>query len=734
MGNSKRKENNNKLIKKIKLNNFLCHSNTSLEFHPGITVFVGHNGSGKSSIIDSITFALFDEHTRKSNKNLLTRGMEGSISNETGSFVTMNFSIGSSDYRVQRQIDMQGRLISARLEQAVKPEKSDKKQVGNNNSNHNEIIYRPIISGERRQLGESVIHEIESIMGMNYSKLQIAGIIQQGEISKIIDSQPKEFKELLNNMIGLDRLDKSFNYMHGIIEEFRKILREKTLGYDDSQIGILRTKIQDNQTKLIKSKDILRDVSEKIAIKTESLIELDKQIEVLEPKIIKLSEIKSLENTLVKYFKERSNSLNKEIENSSRMIRDIINALDVLKDKEITLITIQMVGSEKEELNNKINNVVGEIGKLEGFTECAQKIQIIDGKCPVCNSNIISINHMFDISHIKKELTRKNEEKKSLISEISNLNKEEFDLKKKEREIIAADRTLINYHYDPNINVEKMERNLDRLRKEFHEISNLSLENLDNVDLSIYKMDDYSTNLIDHIINLREIVYDVDINSFQQKKVLRNNLSKEMIYVHNQKAVLEKTILDMEQENSDFKSLISELQCASSFISDLERIRTTVFNRDGIVSSSLRTRALSLISTKASEYIKVFNVGLSRITLVEKPREIKVICYGKRGEIDTVSLSGGEKVAVSLAIRMGIAFLMGASKIDFIILDEPTTNLDEERRRTFVKIISEVFSKGAGPLNQLIIITHDEEIFENSEIEQVYRFQMTERGSIVTAI
>ena len=66
--------------------------------------------------------------------------------------------------------------------------------------------------------------------------------------------------------------------------------------------------------------------------------------------------------------------------------------------------------------------------------------------------------------------------------------------------------------------------------------------------------------------------------------------------------------------------------------------------------------------------------------------------------------------------------------------DEPTTNLDEERRRTFVKIISEVFNKGTGPLNQLIIITHDEEIFEDSEIEQVYKFQMTERGSLVKAI
>ena len=71
-------------------------------------------------------------------------------------------------------------------------------------------IYRPVISGERKRLGESVISEIEKILDIDYQKLQIASIIQQGEINKIIDSQPKEFKELLNNMIGLDRLDASF--------------------------------------------------------------------------------------------------------------------------------------------------------------------------------------------------------------------------------------------------------------------------------------------------------------------------------------------------------------------------------------------------------------------------------------------------------------------------------------------------------------------------------------------
>ena len=595
-------------------------------------------------------------------------------------------------------------------------------------------IYRPMISGERKQLGESVIRETESIMGINYTKLQIAGIIQQGEISKIIDSQPKEFKELLNNMIGLDRLDKSFNNMHNVIEEFRKILREKTQGYDDNQINILIRKTKDNESRLLQSKQTLNTVLVQLSQKTETLNELEKQIEILEPKIAKLSEIRSLENTLLKYFRERSNSLKTEIDKSQRMIVDIKNAVRFLRDKDEVFMTIQMVNSESDELNSKVIKVEGEIGKLKGFTECAQKIQIKDGKCPVCNSEIISLNQMFDISHINFELNKKIKEKQFLLSEISKLNKEEMEFKRKEKNIISAERTLLNYDFDIDGSIDTLEHKLENLKKDHQSLSKLQLDTLANINLSAYKLDEYSANLIDIIQNMRKDVIEVDLNSYQQKKLTKNKLSAEMVNIHNQKAILEKTIVDIQRENSEFQTLITELSSAAKFISDLENIRSTVFNRDGIVSSSLRTRALNLISAKASEYINIFNVGLSKITLIEKPREIKVLCYGKRGEIDTVSLSGGEKVAVSLAIRMGIAFLMGSSKIDFIVLDEPTTNLDEERRRSFVKIISDVFSKGMSPLSQMIIITHDEEIFENSEVEQVYKFKMTEKGSSVSVV
>jgi exonuclease SbcC len=521
--------------------------------------------------------------------------------------------------------------------------------------------------------------------------------------------------------------------MHSIIDEFRNSLREKTGGYDDHYINMLITKAEENKNRIEKSKISLNVVHSDLSKITNELLEMEKEIEDLEPKISKLQEIKTLEATLLKYLREKSFSLKTEIEKIKKTISEVKNSLSVLGNKDEVLITLQMVQSEKEELNKKANKLEGEMGKLNGFTECAKKIQIKDGKCPVCNSKITTINDMFDISHIKQELDKKQKEKALITSEILKLNMEELDFRKKEKNIISAEKTLSSYDVSVDQNVEFLEEKLVSLNKDFQIISNLNFNNFKGIANWLpYKVDEYSANLIDVTMKMKDDVVDVDINVLKQKKDLKNRLSSKFIDTQNQKAILEKTISDLEIEVIELDKLKSELYSASGFISDLEKIRSKVFNRDGIVSSSLRTWALNLISVKSSDYINTFNVGISKISLIEKPREIKVLCYGKRGEIDIISLSGGEKVAVSLALRMGIAYLMGSSKIDFIVLDEPTSNLDEERRRSFVKIISDVFSKGIGPLSQIIIITHDEEIFENSEIEQIYRFSMSDKGSIVT--
>src|SRR3989304_2716998 len=85
------------MITAVELGNFLSHSDTTLEFDNGVTVFVGNNGAGKSSIIDAITFALFGQHTRKSNKGLIKRGTNHA-------FATVTFNLNGKQYRAERKI------------------------------------------------------------------------------------------------------------------------------------------------------------------------------------------------------------------------------------------------------------------------------------------------------------------------------------------------------------------------------------------------------------------------------------------------------------------------------------------------------------------------------------------------------------------------------------------------------------------------------------------------------
>ena len=59
------------IIKKLILKNFKSHKNTTIEFNKGITIIVGENGVGKSSILEGITYALFKKSTL--NQNDLTQ-------------------------------------------------------------------------------------------------------------------------------------------------------------------------------------------------------------------------------------------------------------------------------------------------------------------------------------------------------------------------------------------------------------------------------------------------------------------------------------------------------------------------------------------------------------------------------------------------------------------------------------------------------------------------------------
>jgi DNA repair exonuclease SbcCD ATPase subunit len=87
---------------KIKWKNFLSTGNqwTEVDFEKHHTnLIIGTNGAGKSTVLDALTFVLFNKPFRKINKPQLVN-----TTNEKDCLVEIQFSINSRDYLVRRGI------------------------------------------------------------------------------------------------------------------------------------------------------------------------------------------------------------------------------------------------------------------------------------------------------------------------------------------------------------------------------------------------------------------------------------------------------------------------------------------------------------------------------------------------------------------------------------------------------------------------------------------------------
>jgi len=694
------------MIESVELTNFISHKDTALKFDNGVTLFIGNNGSGKSSVIDAVTFALYGQHTRKSNKNLIKRGCNSSL-------VQVEVTLGGRRFKAIRGLNPSGQLINAKLIE-LKPDGMIE-----------------IVTGERKQFAESVVDEVTKVLGLDYSKLRVAAVVQQGELDTIIKAQPREFKELINSLFGLDKLDFAFQSMKELIQLFRVKLRSK-IGYDDSQISDVNEALDSIQTEYKEALDVLKGLEEEKRYLGDKIGQLNSVIEKLEPLNSKINELKGTESALINYVSSERTKIAKELAKKVELVNNAKKYLEVLAKKERVESKLAKLQKSLSVLDKSIQNISNDIGKLKGLLEFGDKLQIVDGRCPVCNSPVNKINKIYDVSHIKKELHAKTREQKKLHEEKESLKANEQKLRREELEVSNAESFLKDNKIRNIDDVKRIEDEIESTKYEIKKIPEKIAKEADPEQLAI---DDYSRGLATNIAKLRNEVKDFDTKKYESAK-------------REQQELLRKRLPDLEEEIGEYKNKVKqaekeldklklaaeELDKASQYVKLFENIRNSVYNRDGMVGMSLRTWALRTISQKASEYTAMFNMSISRLELKEKARDVSVECYGRSGTIDMESLSGGEKVAIALALRLGMAYVMGSGRLDFIVLDEPTTHLDEERRKSLVRIITEAFRTGLGPLSQMIIITHDAEIFENADVDCVYKFVMTTDGTKVSQI
>jgi DNA repair protein SbcC/Rad50 len=696
------------MIKAIELVNFISHSRTLLAFNRGVTIFVGHNGSGKSSIIDAITFALYGQHTRKTNKNLVRRGSEVS-------WLNLRFSVGSKEYNAYRRLGSNGQSQLAKFDQVL--------DSGN-------IVEKNVVSGERKQFGDSMSGEIAKTLGIDYKKLRVAAVVQQGELSSIIDSKPKEFKELLNSLIGIDRLDTAYQTMYEVVDRFRERLRDKNGGFDDKQIASIKSAIQSRNTDLQDAENQLKKLEAQRDMLKEQIFHTENEIQRMEPLILQSRELHSTEDALVKYVTSKRISMAQEVERLEGLVSETRESRKAISEKEEVEINLQMIKSEIEEMESRIVLNERENGRLNGVLECAKRIEIRDdGTCPLCGSPVqVEIQNIFDLNIIETEIRRKIEERKKLLTEKVGLKTEERIMEEKEKKIESAEMFLASTCVEGSKSILDLESELVRGKSDLLRIPEILTKINDPRELVI---DDFSKSLVDNIINLRSQTKGLKMQDYTNSKLKKTKLSNELLDLNAKLGGIEVIIRECKNTIDTSNKILLALEDAVELLNNLEKIRSKVFNRDGPVALRLRSWVLKVLSAKASEYLSMFKIGISKIELTEKARDVQVTCYGTYGDIDMDSLSGGEKVAVALALRLAIAQMVSLNKLDFIILDEPTIHLDEERRKSLVNIISDFFKEGLGPLSQIIIITHDAEIFEDSDVDGVFRFTMGANGSVV---
>jgi len=689
------------MITSIELGDFLSHSNTEIEFENGVTVFVGDNGAGKSSIIDAITFALFGQHTRKSNKGLIKRG-----SNQ--GFAKVGFSINGKQFEAVRKIDSKGTL-AATFAEIVDGERVE------------------IAAGERKQFGESMTQEVEKVIGLDFEKLKIASIVQQGELNTIINAKPKEFKELLNAIIGIDKLDVASESMKAVNKDFRERIRD-TFGYDDTHIEILSHDLERYRKETDESKPGKKTLELKQEKLKGDVDDLRKKVESDTPKIDKINQLESRKKELSAYAKEAIREIQHQISENERKIHDCEGCFEYAPLKPDLESKILKVEEAVEDTVRKIQEMTNQTTSLKEKLSLASKLQLKDNKCPVCDSNVEKLNPLFQEEHLRQEISVMQGQIVSKEKERDMYNQKKKEFSAKLQKARDAEATLRAYSVNSKEELIKIQEDTKTKKQKIPLTANGSL-----VEMSV--IDTHAKMIFENISKLEDETRGFDEREFNSLKITINEKQTSLSQIDQQIGAISEKISKGEEQISAIEKAIAGLRTVKEYVVNLNEIQTNVFSRDGPVATSLRSWALNTISAKASEYLSLLNTKIQRISLSEKARDISIACHSKSEVLELESLSGGEKVSVALALRLGMASLLGASNLNLMILDEPTTHLDAERKKSLVEVLSQLSDiSNLESRMQFLIITHDAEIFEDSTVEQIYKFESSEQGSKVTVL
>jgi DNA repair exonuclease SbcCD ATPase subunit len=201
------------IAKKLILHNYYSHTDTELTFDKEIYSIIGKiegtnksNGSGKSSIVRGINFALWGDATEseKSGRNLQVKG-DALIYNDADEMaVTFGFEMNENEYEIKRTLKRGSTALVYISKNGEKPLKYGVKD------------------------GQEVI---ERILRTNYEIFKNTSYFQQGDLNSFSKLTPKTAKDVVMSILQLDIYS---NYEQTVKDQISTV-KDKIQGLESRQ-------------------------------------------------------------------------------------------------------------------------------------------------------------------------------------------------------------------------------------------------------------------------------------------------------------------------------------------------------------------------------------------------------------------------------------------------------------------------------------------------------------------
>lgn len=420
------------------------------------------------------------------------------------------------------------------------------------------------------------------------------------------------------------------------------------------QLEELEVKLKDKE-KIVEMKTILNRLNHEIELKI-SEIEVDQ----------------------AKFQRGEEKLKNKKLEYENwKLINSIKNREEILAKNTQLETKIENENSEKDIIErDKIKNILNE--DIERGKELKEKIE----------EKLLEIK---ELSLKEKEIRNSIEENKPALVKYQELS-EEVEKYETLLNSLKESNELYLENYKKALEKESLEVEKERLKeKESQEEKVLETlrENLLKLENSIISLNKGELEKI-------QVEKDEKVAEIREKL---GGINGEIKNLNDKLAKIKEHENIIKDKKKNLERLKMKLELTKAF---RERIKSM-----GKEVSKNMLKEIEILATE--NFRKITGRGEKVIWSNEDKDKYSVYLSGDRGELRFEQLSGGEQVAVAISIRGAMSELFTESR--FSIFDEPTNNLDSERRKSLADSIGEILKN----LEQSIIVTHDDTFREMAQ-------------------